>query len=91
MTAGEGKFLNRKAAQREAAAEAEKAAKEAAEAAAEKAAELPILSVLVINGGIEIPSTRPVPGAWRRLWQWLLLGWTWEPVNEEEPDGNGNG
>lgn len=23
------------------------------------------------------------PGAWVRLWQWVLLGWTWEPMFKE--------
>lgn len=24
----------------------------------------------------------PKPSWWVRLWQWLLLGWTWEDVKE---------
>ncbi len=36
----------------------------------------------VPNNTITYEFTHKKPNAWFRLWQYLLLGWIWEDVNE---------
>lgn len=38
----------------------------------------PTLSILNITPDYRIYSTAPMPNWFRRLWYWILLGWTWE-------------
>ncbi len=73
----EGRFLNSRTARQE----LEEAEKRAAEETAAAASQPEIKSLLVLNGGIEIPSTWPRPNAWHRFWQWVLLGWSWEEAH----------
>jgi hypothetical protein len=34
--------------------------------------------------GFVIDSILPLPNRWWRFWQWLLLGWEWEDIKEDE-------
>lgn len=34
-------------------------------------------------GTMLVYSVEPVPNWWRRMWYWLLLGWTFEAIEEK--------
>ena len=44
---------------------------------------LKVQSNLVINQGLQIQFTHPMPNLFWRLMQWLLLGWKWEVVGKD--------
>jgi hypothetical protein len=40
----------------------------------------PPKSVLFVNAILRIESQEPMPNAWIRFWQRVLLGWRWEAL-----------